>query len=134
MRYVGILLLLTACTGIPEYPAGTYYPGTYYAGASYYWGYSRGVLPLGSAQCLHPGFQVGIGQLPSHRCTCATPLFFTSAPNFPRNNTLSPNISLTRMPIASAPVVTSQLQPISLPAKSASTLMRVSSNGGKKRR
>lgn len=39
MRYVGILVLLAACTSIPEYQTGTYYSGTDYLGPNYYWGY-----------------------------------------------------------------------------------------------
>ena len=135
MRYLGIiLLLLSACTSIPEDQTGTYYPGTFYTGPSYYWGFSRGVLPLGSTQCFRSGFQIGIGQPLFPHCNCATPLFFTRAPIFLPSNTLSPNISPLRMPIASAAVVTSQLQRISIPVKSAVTVKRASSGGGKKGR
>ena len=135
MRYVGIiLLLLSACASIPEDQTGTYYPGTFYTGPSYYWGSSCGVMPLGGTQCFHPGFQIGIGQPLFPHCSCATPLFFTRVPIFLPNSTPPPTISRLRMPIASAPVVTGQLQPIPLPVKSASTFTRASSSGGKKRR
>lgn len=132
MRYVGILLLLCACTSIPEYQTGTYYPGAFYAGPSYYWSMSRGVLPLGGAQCFRPGLWIGIGQPPFPRCDCTTPLFFTQAPLFLSHNTLSSNISPPRMPFASAPVVTSSLQPLSMPVKSTLTSKRASSSGGRK--
>ena len=82
LLYTVILLLLSACAGVPETQTGTY--GVDDAGIGpNAWGYAQGIASAGSANCYYPGY-------PSYpnaygmSYNCATPLYlYSAAPYYP---------------------------------------------------
>ena len=77
MRYLVILLLLSACAGVPESQMGTYDSSGRYIGPDS-WGYARNLGPAAGANCFNPGYPSALGTAGYGSYNCATPLLFYS--------------------------------------------------------
>ena len=89
MRYTLILLLLSACAGVPESPTGTYYAGGAAIGPSN-WGYGQGSTPPAGAPCYDANYPPAVGPPYSSSYNCATPLFYSRNPYYPYFSALTP--------------------------------------------